>query len=239
MSTMELTEYYKALGLPDEAWHLGPEHPELERLALRVLGGSARARILEIGVQSGGFAVPVILDSAGRPGFSYTGVDALKYTNAVPLGLIADYLDQRRITGPIRFVEGDSTQALSAMTADSFDLILLDHYKAKYALDLHIVCARELLNAEGTIIVHDVLAHAARAWSICERVCRAFGYTWTIESGVPNGAAIVRRGHGARRRPMLAYLVGAEVAVRWQAHAAVSDGRRGAGRLLRAVGLRS
>ena len=233
-----LAEYYQALGLPGDAWHLGPEHPALERFALRVLDGSARARILEVGVQSGGFAVPVITDAAARPGFSYTGIDALTYTNAVPLRLIENYLEQRHLSGPIRFVEGDSTQVLGTLPADSFDLILLDHYKAKYPLDLHIVCARELLSADGTIIVHDVLAHAARAWTICERVCRAFGYTWTIDSSVPNGVAVVRRGPGPRR-PALVRLVGAEVAVRWRAHDAAAGIRRSAGRALRAAGLRS
>lgn len=233
-----LGEYYKAVGLPADAWHLGPEHPELERLALRLLADATRARILEVGVQSGGFAVPVIAESSGRPGFSYTGIDALKYTNAVPLGLIADYLERCGIVGDIRFVEGDSTSVLGAMAADSFDLILLDHYKAKYPLDLHIVCARGLLSADGTIVVHDVLAHAAQAWTVCERVCRAFGYTWTIDAAVPNGAAIVRRGRSSQRAT-LAYLVGLEVATRWQAHAAAVGVRRTAGRLLRGLGLRA
>jgi predicted O-methyltransferase YrrM len=238
MMTGDLGEYYRELGLPEHAWHLGPEHPDLERLALRLLDGSVSARILEIGVQSGGFAVPVIAESAGRPGFSYTGIDALQYTNAVPLRLIAGYLDRRGIRGPIRFVEADSTDVLRAMSAGPFDFILLDHYKAKYPLDLYIICARGLLSADGTILVHDVLAHAASAWRICERVCRAFGYTWTIDRAVPNGAAIVRRSQ-APRRAALARVVGVEVALRWHAHAAIVRLRRAGGRALRAGGLRA
>jgi predicted O-methyltransferase YrrM len=238
MAASGLAAYYKELGLSEDAWHLGPEHPDLERLALRVLAESARARILEVGVQAGGFAVPVIAEAAGRSGFAYTGVDALQYTNAVPLRLIANYLEGQGIAGPLRFVEADSTEVLRGLSAESFDLILLDHYKAKYPLDLYIVFARRLLSPGGTILVHDVLAHAAGAWTICERVCAAFGYTWTIDDEVPNGVAIVRKG-GAPPHSTRARIIGLEVGLRWRAHSAIVAMRRLAGRSLRALGLRA
>src|SRR5688572_2578069 len=104
---MTLQQYYASLGLPEEAWHVGPEHPAIEELGLAVLSTTRGARILEVGVQSGGFAVPVILASYTQVGFSYTGVDNLEYTNAVPLRLISQYLAQRGITENIRFFEGD------------------------------------------------------------------------------------------------------------------------------------
>jgi hypothetical protein len=58
---MTLQQYYASLGLPEAAWLVGPEHPAIEELALAVLATTRGARILEVGVQSGGFAVPVIL----------------------------------------------------------------------------------------------------------------------------------------------------------------------------------
>lgn len=234
---VSLQQYYARLGLPEEAWHIGPEHPSIENLAIRLLATTRQARILEVGVQSGGFAVPVILSSAHRAGFSYTGVDSLDYTNAVPLRLIAEYLATRGITQNLRFIESDSTAALRTLVAHSFDLILLDHYKPKYPLDLYEVCARDLLNADGVIVLHDVLGHAASEWDTCERVCRAFGYEWTIDSDVVNGAAVIRRGRSAKR-PVTAAIVRLEVTTRWRLHAATLAMRRRAGRMLRAAGLR-
>lgn len=234
---MTLQEYYASLGLPEAAWHVGPEHPSLEELALRLLATTRQARILEIGVQSGGFAVPVVLATAHRRGFAYTGIDSLDYTNAVPLRLIADYLAARGVTQHLRFMESDSTAALRALPPDSYDLILLDHYKPKYPVDLFEVLQRRLLNAGGAIVAHDVLAHAARDWQVCERVCRAFGYEWTIDTGVVNGAAIVRPGSQSPHRVRIA---GAwlESHARWWTHAVILRSRRFAGRLLRAAGLR-
>lgn len=231
-----LQQYYTSLGMPEDAWHVGPEHPSLEELAISLLSTTQQARILEVGVQSGGFAVPVVLAAAGRSGFAYTGIDSLDYTNAVPLRLVDDYLRERGVTRNLRFIESDSTQALRTLPARSFDLILLDHYKPKYSLDLFEVCSRDLLGDDGVILLHDVLAHAAAPWRVCERVCRAFGYTWTIDSVVFQGAALVRR-NGARRTMAIA-LARVEVLFRWWLHALLIDGRRRGGRILRALGLR-
>jgi len=233
---MTLQQYYARLGLPEEAWHVGPEHPSLEELALRILATTERARILEVGVQSGGFAVPVVLATARRSGFAYTGIDSLDSTNAVPLRLISEYLAQHGVTEHLRFIESDSTAALRTLPQDSYDLILLDHYKPKYPIDLREVLARGLLGAGGAIVVHDVLTHAAADWKVCERVCRAFGYDWTIDPTVFNGAAIIRRAPGAPVTPRRAFLL--DVRARWWAHAAVLHSRRFAGRALRALGLR-
>jgi predicted O-methyltransferase YrrM len=231
-----LRAYFRGLGLPEAAWHIGPEHPALEELALGLLARTAR-RVLELGVQSGGFAVPVVLASGHRPGFRYVGVDNLAYANAVPLGLIAEYLALHGLADRARFVEGDSSAVLRAAAPDSYDLILLDHDKPKYPLDLHRICARHVLSADGAVLLHDVLTHAAAAWRVCERVCRAFGYEWTIDAGVSQGVAIVRRGPG-RGSPARGRLARAEAAARWAARATVRRGRRAAGRILRSAGLR-
>ena len=204
---------------------------------MRLLAATRQARILEVGVQSGGFAVPVILATAHRPGFAYTGIDSLSYTNAVPLRLISDYLATRGVTQHLQFIESDSTAALRSLPSDSYDLILLDHYKPKYPIDLYEVLRRGLPSADGVVVVHDVLTHAAREWQVCERVCRAFGYEWTIDTGVVNGAAIVRRSSSSPDRLRIA---GAwfESHARWWTHIAILRSRRLAGRLLRAAGMR-
>jgi predicted O-methyltransferase YrrM len=232
-----LEEYYTGLGLPRSAWHVGPEHPALERLALRLLASMRTARILEVGVQAGGFAVPVIAGAAGRPGFTYLGVDNLAYTNAVPLARVAGYLEREGLARGVRFVQCDSTRVLRAAKPGSFDLILLDHYKPKYPIDLREICARGILSEDGAIVLHDVLAHAAAEWAVCRTVCAAFGYRTEIDAGVPGGAAIVRGGVAPHSRSQQA-LVSGRVVAAWMLHAANLRARRAAGRALRAVGLR-
>ena len=238
-SSGTLADYYRNLGLSEHAWHIGPEHPALEELGLRMLGTTRGARVLELGVQSGGFAVPVILAAAKRSGFAYMGVDSLEYTNAVPLRLIAEYLERHDVpAAAMTFVEGDSTTALRSAAPSSYDLILFDHYKPKYPIDLQITFQRRLLSDEGVIVLHDVLAQAANEWKVCERVCRAYGYTWTIETGVSQGAAVLRRKQSPAPSPSTA-LVAMEVTLGWYAHAAVLRSRRAVGRFLRIAGLRS
>ena len=234
---MTLEEYYVSLGLPRSAWHVGPEHPALEELALRLLGSMRTARILEIGVQAGGFAVPVIAGAARRAGFSYLGVDNLAYTNAVPLAIVRGYLEGEGLARGVRFVEGDASAVLRAAAPESFDLILLDHYKPKYPVDLHAICARGLLSADGAVLLHDVLTHAAPEWALCETICAAFGYRADVAAEVPGGAAIVRRGGSPQARSRRT-VIGARVSAGWMAHAARLRARRAAGRVLRAVGLR-
>jgi predicted O-methyltransferase YrrM len=233
-----LPEYFRDLKLAEDAWHVGPEHPSLEDLGLALLASSSRTRILEIGVQSGDFAVPVILASAGRRGFSYLGVDNREYTNAVPLNLISDYLALHGISQHVRFIEDNSSRVLKTGQPFSFDLILLDHYKPKYASDLYCVCARDLLSEDGAIVLHNVLTHAASAWNVCRRVCRAFRYTWKIDASVRHGAAIVRRGETAQRSRIAIIAAYLEVTLRWHTHATVLRLRRAVGRLLRDAGLR-
>ena len=107
-----LRDYYRGLELPEESWHLGPEHPSLEEMAIRLVSETKQPRMLEIGVQSGGFAVPLILTMAQKGSFSYLGVDNRENTNAVPLRLIADFLRLHGVTEGVRFVEDDSTSVL-------------------------------------------------------------------------------------------------------------------------------
>jgi hypothetical protein len=132
-----LAEYYARSGLAAGSWLVGPEHPALEALGIRLLSNTASARILELGVQSGGFAVPVILSCAHREGFAYTGVDNLAYTNAVPLHHIADYLALHRVTHGLRFVESESgtvvlDAASSPLLKDAKPMNVLIHTFAPY-----------------------------------------------------------------------------------------------------------
>jgi hypothetical protein len=233
----DLQHYYRGLNLPEESWHVGPEHPSLEERAIRLIAETGQGRILEIGVQSGGFAVPVILAVARAGPFSYLGVDNREYTNAVPLQLVADYLALHGLTNGIRFVEGDSTAVLKRARRGEFDFILLDHYKPKYPFDLLQVFRRDLLSEHGVILLHDVLTHAAREWQVCVRLCEAFGYMWDVDASVFQGAGIIRRRPGARRTYASVWL-GARVAASWHSHAAILRTRRSVGRLLRAFGLR-
>ena len=232
-----LAEYYTRSGLPAGSWLVGPEHPALEELGIRILSNTASARILELGVQSGGFAVPVILACAHRDGFAYTGVDNLAYTNAVPLHHIADYLTLRGVTRGLRFVEGDSGPVVQTASSHAYDLILIDHFKPRYPIDFYAICSRDLLSEDGSIVLHDVLGNAAAHWEACKRVCRAFGYDWTIDATVPEGAAIVRRA-GPARATASTLLVGAEVHARWRAGASMRGIRRAIGRALRRAGVR-
>jgi len=137
-SVPSLVDYYNNSGLPAGAWLVGPEHPALEELGLRLLATASSARILELGVQSGGFAVPVILAAARRERFAYTGVDNLEYTNAVPLRYIATYLGLHGITRGLRFVEGSAGAVVQAASSHAYDLILIDHYKP----DTRSICTR-------------------------------------------------------------------------------------------------
>ncbi len=232
-----LAEFYRAEGLSDDVWHVGAEHPSLENAALEILEEMTSCRILEVGVQSGGFAVPVVLAVAARRAFAYSGIDNLQFTNAVPLRLIESFLRHSGVTGPLRFVEGDSTTELFRATPDSYDLILLDHYKPKYPLDLYLVFSRKLLSRGGIVLLHDVLTHAAPDWKICQQVCEAFGYVWTVRADVSQGLAIVRYA-GPPAGRLQQTLVGMRVTARWRAHEAVLGLRRTAARTLRRLGLR-
>jgi hypothetical protein len=232
-----LAEYYARSGLAAGSWLVGPEHPALEALGIRLLSNTASARILELGVQSGGFAVPVILSCAHREGFAYTGVDNLAYTNAVPLHHIADYLALHRVTHGLRFVESESGTVVRTAAPRSFDLILIDHFKPRYPIDLYGICSRDLLSDDGRIVLHDVLGNAAGQWEVCTRVCRAFGYDWTIDASVPEGAAIVRRA-GRPRSTIASLVAGVDVTARWRTGAAIRGIRRAIGGTLRRAGLR-
>jgi hypothetical protein len=119
----------------------------------------------------------------------------------------------------------------------SYDLILFDHYKPKYPIDLQITFQRRLLSDGGVIVLHDVLTQAANEWKVCERVCRAYGYAWTIETGVSQGAAVLRRKPSAAQAPSTA-MIAMEVTLGWYAHAAVLRSRQAIGRVLRVAGLR-
>ena len=200
---MTLQEYYEDLGLPDSHWHIGPEHPALENYALRLLADLPQARVLEVGYQSGGFAVPVILAMQDRPGFEYLGIDSLDYDNSVDGSTIARFLRDQGITEGYDFAAGDAGQYLRKLSHRQFDLILVDHYKPLYARELLIILRHRLISPGGYILFHDVLGEASGAWKDCARVCDAYGYVWSIAQDVPEGLALVRQDREVRCIPLL------------------------------------
>lgn len=64
-----LAEYKQTLGYPPSRWHISPEHPFLERYWLGLLASMPSVRVLEVGYQAGGFAVPLILAMRERADF--------------------------------------------------------------------------------------------------------------------------------------------------------------------------
>src|SRR5437867_8566063 len=105
----ELARHYRNERLADDAWHIGPEHPALERVALEVLKSLVGRHVVEIGFQAGGFAVPIIFALHRDPRFRYVGVDNLAYTNSVRPAAIEGFLRSRVTTGCYEFIQSDST----------------------------------------------------------------------------------------------------------------------------------
>ena len=229
-----LSAFYAAAGVTADRWHVGPEHPALERVAIAELQRRDGRRVLEIGVQAGGFAIPVIAACARLPGFSYTGVDNHAFPNAVPFSLLRSFLASEGLSGT--FVESDSAAYLAAAEGP-FDLILLDHWKPLYARDLLPILSRPLIAADGVVMLHDVTGVGAGEWPACRAVARACGWEAEIRTDVPGGLALLRRRHGPRPAAWRGI-----VTVWLEARAAAHNGRRAVrhamGRLLRRAGLR-
>lgn len=196
----DLADYYRQQGLTPSQWHIGAEHPELENHAIRILAGVGGPRILEIGFQAGGFAVPMILRFSSEAGFRYVGIDDLAYENAVDATLIEAYLRSRGATQGVRFIVEDADRALVALDAEPFDLILIDHHKPLYSRDLATVLSRGLLKPGGFLLLHDMSQKASPFRDECEIVCRAHGRELMIVPSVPGGLAVASRsGAGAAR----------------------------------------
>jgi predicted O-methyltransferase YrrM len=188
----ELAAYYEALGYPPSRWHIGAEHPSLEAYAIRLIGDRPRARVLEVGYQAGGFAVPLILALHGRPGFAYVGVDSMAYGSAVEGRVIAGYLEHRGVKDGYEFVERDAHRFLLEVSPP-FDLVLIDHDKRLYPRDLRTVLERELVSVDGLVLLHDVLGKARRVWHDCLAIAHAYGWSPEIVDEVPEGLAVLRR----------------------------------------------
>src|SRR2546425_7862704 len=127
-----LARHYRNEGVPDDGWHIGPEHPALERAALEVLETLVGRYVVEIGFQAGGFSVPIIFALHRDPRFRYVGVDNLAYTNSVRPATIEEFLRPRVTPGCYEFVQSDSTRFLKTLAPASVDLVLLDHFKPFY-----------------------------------------------------------------------------------------------------------
>lgn len=187
-----LAEYYTNLGYPPELWHLGDEHPAIENYAIQLAHRLPLARVLEIGVQSGGFAVPLILAMQDHPKFSYVGIDNGAYATAVDGSVISGYLAELNLNQGYEFLTVDSDTYLKTLPRQEFDLILVDHFKPLYPRDFETIARRQILSADGYLLFHDVLNKAAGVWKDCQKICAAFGYSWQIVSEVPSGLAVVR-----------------------------------------------
>jgi hypothetical protein len=233
-----LAGHYRREGLAEEAWNVGPEHPALEQAALDALRSLDSHRVLEIGFQAGGFAVPVILALHRDPSFHYIGVDNLAYRNAVQPSTIDALL--RPLVNPscYQFVVGGSSAFLRTLPAHSIDLALLDHFKPLYERDLLLLCRRRSIRPGGAILLHDVRAGAARAWRDCQHLVRTFNLTVDMRDDVPAGLAILWMPADAAPPAMVRL---AWSRARTMARSLVLDALRGSavGRTLRRLGLRS
>lgn len=189
-----LSDYFASDGLPDKKWHIGPEHPLLENYAIDLLEkGGASKRVLEIGYQSGGFAVPIILYFHKDDRFRYTGIDNHSYENAVSAATIEQYLSLRGAIKRYAFHEGDASVCLKKLRGSSFDLILIDHYKPLYPRELSILLGNGMLAEGGCILFHDVLGRASGIWKQCEILLGWYGLSSTIIPEIPGGLAVARQ----------------------------------------------
>lgn len=200
MNVMELHEWYLRNGVQDGEFCLGPEHPAMEDIAITLLEKRPTKRILEIGYQSGGFAIPVIAHFAQSPGFQYTGIDNLEFHASRPGGWefshLGECLDEIGVPRDVyQFHTGDAKEFLTECT-DKYDIILIDHLKALYVRELRVVLQHKLIDPEGFILLHDVNKRASQAWNDCKKWCQCFGCTWAIHDEVASGLAVVKSPSG-------------------------------------------
>jgi predicted O-methyltransferase YrrM len=234
-----LARHYRNEGVPDDGWHIGPEHPALERAALEVLETLVGRHVVEIGFQAGGFSVPIIFALHRDPRFRYVGVDNLAYTNSVRPATIEAFLRPRVTPGCYEFVQSDSTRLLKTLAPASVDLVLLDHFKPFYERDLLVLCRRGIVKPGGVILLHDVLSGAAKAWRNCDHLVRTFELAVDLRAEVPAGLAILRIPHGAVPRRLSVMRSSAITTGRAAFDDAILHTRRAIGRFLRHVGLRN
>lgn len=186
-----LADFYEALGYPKSRWHIGPEHPSLETYAIRLLESLPNARVLEVGYQAGGFAVPIIVGLQHHPRFEYVGIDNLAYANAVNGDVIARFLQDQGVTAHYSFAVGDAQRFLRRLPPRPFDLVLIDHYKPLYPHGFLTILQRHLVRPGGYVLFHDVLGRARDVWKDCAVICRRYGCSWRVVAEIPEGLAVV------------------------------------------------
>ena len=189
-----LQKYYQCKGFSPKQYHIGAEHPALENFFLQFTKEMTRLHIMEIGFQSGGFAVPVILANEKHLDFTYLGIDSGEYESAVDGGVISTYLEGHNVKCNCEFVKADSGSYLKKMPYRTYDLILIDHYKPLYLRDFYTIARRKLVSPDGYVLFHDVLGRAKSVWEQCKKICIAFGFKWEIVDSVPGGLAVVSYG---------------------------------------------
>lgn len=193
---MTLHDYYTTKRI---LYHIGKEHPALEQVALTWLRQAPRQHVLELGYQAGGFAVPLITALASSPTFRYCGVDSLAYPNAVPVEALYDYLHHEGLDAPVRFHQSSVGTFLCTSLVKPYDLVLMDHAKRDYPLDLWWLLRRGWVAPNGVVLLHDVLGKAKGpiTW-LCHFLATLYGYSWDIRTDVPEGLAVLQRPKGRR-----------------------------------------
>lgn len=204
MMTIDLNGWYLRNGVHEGEFCVGPEHPAMENLAISFLEGRSTKRVLEIGYQSGGFAIPIITQLAKFPGFHYTGIDNLEFHSNRPggwnLSHLSSCLDEFEVPKTAYdFHTGDAKEFL-ARCREKYDLILIDHLKALYVRELRAILQRKLVQPTGCLLLHDVNKRADQAWEDCKKWCQCFHCSWTVHDDVASGLAVVISENGYRSR---------------------------------------
>ena len=207
MTIVELRDWYLRNGVNEGEFCIGPEHPAMENLAIQLLEKKPQKRVLEIGYQSGGFAIPVISKFGRIPGFHYTGIDNLQFhgnwQGGWNLSLLTKCLDEHEIPRTAyEFQQGDAKHFL-CQCAEKYDLILIDHLKSLYVRELKTILQKKLIQPSGHILLHDVTKRAKQAWSDCKKWCESFGGTWEVHDEVASGLAVVVSGNGYRSKGLM------------------------------------
>ena len=192
----DLRTFYENQGLSSADYHIGPEHPGLEEKAIQLIQDHPLPKILEIGYQSGGFSIPIILTLYGKRGFSYVGIDNMQFNESINSKWNVDLLNNFLLLKGVdkhcfKFHIGDSGEFLKKCN-DHYDLILIDHMKALYPRELRMIFRRRLICKGGVILLHDVLKRAKMAWEKCRRICKTYNCSYEIDENIVLGLAILR-----------------------------------------------
>jgi len=198
MILSNLRKFYVDQGLHDKDFHIGPEHPGLEEKALLLVKDIPAPRILEIGYQSGGFSIPMIVTLFKNQGVTYEGIDNLEFNESINSRwqprFLEEFLEKEGVDNScFTFNNGDGAEFLKQCD-HQYDLILIDHLKALYPRELKLILQNHLIKEGGFILLHDVSIRAKVAWEKCSKICDSYGCQYEVDENVVSGLAIVKPG---------------------------------------------